>query len=148
MLFRSRVPLVGPIVRFNGLMRRLGLSRNYYSISNQGTESPDINYGVDYLRGVRELRRAMKACYRGLGDVRAPALLLQGDNDPLVDPDGGRMLLERIGSQDKLLSTMPFERHLVIRGEGSEDVFAAVGRFLDRVTAPQQPASREAQISA
>ncbi len=143
-----RVPLVGPIVRFNGLMRRLGLSRNYYSISNQGTESPDINYGVDYLRGVRELRRAMKACYRGLGDVRAPALLLQGDNDPLVDPDGGRMLLERIGSQDKLLSTMPFERHLVIRGEGSEDVFAAVGRFLDRVTAPQQPASREAQISA
>ena len=143
-----RVPMVGPIVRFNGWMRRLGLSHDYYSISNEGTESPDINYGVDYLRGIRELRRAMKACYRGLGDVRAPALLLQGDHDPLVDPDGGRMLLERLGSEDKLLSTMPFDRHLVIRGEGSEDVFAAVGRFLDRVTALERPASREARISA
>jgi hypothetical protein len=36
----------------------------------------------------------------------------------------------------------------VIRGEGSQDVFAAVCRFLDRVTAPQHPASREARISA
>ena len=143
-----RVPLVGAIVRFNGWMRRLGLSRRYYSISNEGTESPDINYGVDYLRGIRELRRAMKACYRGLGDVRAPALLLQGDHDPLVDPDGGRLLLQRLGSEDKLLSTMPFDRHLIIRDEGSNDVFAAVCRFLDRVTVPRQPASREARISA
>ena len=143
-----RVRLVGPIVRFNGLMRRLGLSGDYFSISNEGTESPDINYGVDYLRGIRELRRAMKACYRGLGDVRAPALLLQGDRDPLVDPDGGRMLLQRLGSEDKLLSTMPFDRHVVIRGEGSEDVFAAIGRFLDRVTALERPANREVRISA
>ena len=143
-----RVRLVGPLVRFNGWMRRLGLSGDYFSISNEGTESPDINYGVDYLRGIRELRRAMKACYRGLGDVRAPALLLQGDRDPLVDPESGRMLLERLGSEDKLLSTMPFDRHMVIRGEGSEDVFAAVCRFLERVTAQERPANREARISA
>ncbi len=143
-----RAPLVGPLVRFNGLLRMLGLSGDYYSISNEGTESPDINYGVDYLRGIRELRRVMKKCNRSLADVHAPALLLQGDRDPLVDPDGGRMILQRLGSEDKLLSTMPFDRHLIIRGEGSEDVFATVGRFLGRITASQDPASREARISA
>lgn len=137
-----RAPLVGPIVRFNNWMRRLHLTGRHYSISNEATESPDINYGVDYLRGIRELRRAMRACYRGLGDVKTPALLLQGDNDPLVDPAGGRILLERLGSEDKLLSTMPFDRHLVIRGEGSEDVFAAVDRFVRRVAAsPRHPSS-------
>ena len=128
-----RAHLVGPIVGWNAWMRRLGLSGNHYSISNVATESPEINYGIDYLRGVRELRRAMKACHRSLGDVKAPTLLLQGNHDPLVDPDGGRMMLRRLGSDDKILSTMSFDRHMIIRGEGSEDVFAAVGRFVKRI---------------
>lgn len=128
-----RASLVGPIVGWNSWMRRLRLSGNHYSISNVGTESPEINYGVEYLRGVRELRRAMKVCHRSLGDVKAPVLLLQGNHDPLVDPDGGRMLLRRLGCDDKILSTMSFDRHLIIRGDGSEKVFAAVDRFVKRI---------------
>ncbi len=134
-----RAPLVGPIVGMNGWLRRLGLRPGHYRISNDGTESPDINYGVDYLRGVRELRRAMKACRRSVGAVTAPALLLQADHDPLVDPDGGRILLQQLGTRDKILSTMPFDRHLIIRGEGSEAVFAAIERFIARVTETASP---------
>ena len=137
-----RAPLVGPLVGLNGWMRRLGLRRRHYSISNDGTESPDINYGVDYLRGVRELRRAVKACRRRVGDVTVPALLLQADHDPLVDPDGGRILLQQPGTRDKILPTMPFDRHLIIRGECSEQGFAALELFIVLVSEAASPEAR------
>jgi esterase/lipase len=140
-----RASLVGPIVRWNAWMRGLRLSGNHYSMSNDGTESPDINYRVDYLRGIRELRRAMKACHRSLGDVKAPAMLLQGNHDPLVDPDGGRMLLKRLGCDDKILSTMSFDRHMILRGDGSEDVFNAVGRFVTRIAEKRSLAAAKAK---
>ncbi len=128
-----RAPLVGPLVMWNSVMRRLGLSRGHYRISNEETESPDINYGVDYLWTIRELRRAARMCRRHLAQVTAPALIIQSDQDPLVHTDGGRDVLQRLGSQDKVLSTLPFDRHLIIRGEGSETVFAAIARFVKRL---------------
>ncbi|MHC4480869.1 MAG: alpha/beta fold hydrolase, partial [Planctomycetota bacterium] len=66
-----RAPLVGPLVRWNGAMRVLGLADDHYRLSNEDTESPDTNYGFDYLRGIREVRRVGRACLRALGEVTA-----------------------------------------------------------------------------
>ncbi|MHC4968236.1 MAG: alpha/beta fold hydrolase [Planctomycetota bacterium] len=128
-----RAPLVGPLVRWHGAMRLLGLADGDYRLSNEGTESPDINYGIDYLRGIREVRRAGRACLRALGDVTAPALIIQADADPIVSPAGGRLLLARLGSQDKVLTTLPFDRHLIVRDAGAEAVFSLVARFAKRL---------------
>jgi esterase/lipase len=128
-----RAPLVGPLVWWHGAMSRLGLVDGDYRISNEGTESPDLNYGFDYLRSIRELRRAGRACVRTLGNLAAPTLIIQADADPIVSPASGRLLLERLGSQDKVLTTLPFERHQIVRGEGSEAVFSIVARFVMRV---------------
>ncbi len=140
-----RMPLIGPLLRWNGLMRRLGLGDGHYQLSNKDTESPDINYGTDYLRGVRELRRAADACRRELGGVTVPALVIQADADPLVVPDSGRRLLARLGSQDKLLIELPFDRHMIVLDEGSEAVFEAVAKFVHRVAGSEAEADQEEQ---
>ena len=99
----------------------------------EATEDPEINYRVDYVSSIRELRRAARACRSHLARVTAPTLVLQSDHDPLVDPVGGRVLLKRLGARDKVLSTVPSDRHLVIRGPGSDVVFETVARFIARI---------------
>lgn len=128
-----RAPLIGPLVRAHGFLRRLGLANGHYRLSNEGTESPEINYRTDDLRAVRELRRAVESCRRTLGEVTAPALVIQSDTDPLVVPGSARRLLAGLGSDDKVLIELPFDHHLIVRGEGSQTVFEAVGRFINRL---------------
>jgi esterase/lipase/1-acyl-sn-glycerol-3-phosphate acyltransferase len=129
-----RSPLVGPIAGFDEAMRYLGLSGRRFQVSNEDSEDPDINYRVDYVLSIRELKRAARACRANLSRVTAPVLVLQSDHDPLVDPAAGKILLKRLGSRDKVLSTIPSDRHLVIRGPGSEMVFETIDRFIARVT--------------
>jgi esterase/lipase/1-acyl-sn-glycerol-3-phosphate acyltransferase len=129
-----RSPLVGPLARFDGAMRYLGMSRGPFRVSNEDSEDPEINYRVDYVRSLRELKRAARTCRANLPRVTAPVLVLQSDHDPLVDPAAGKILLKRLGSRDKVLSTVPSDRHLVIRGPGSDMVFETIARFIARVT--------------
>ncbi len=130
-----RAIFIGPLLGFNGAMRRVGLSDAHFQLSNEETESPEINYPTDYLHGLRELRRASGACRRRLPAVTAPALLIQSMDDPLVAPVSGRRALARLGSSDKVLSELPFDRHLILRGPGSAGVFEAVAKFVARITA-------------
>ncbi len=128
-----RAPLVPAIVRWNGAMRMLGLCDGHVQRSNSDTESPDINYELDYLTGIREVRRAMDACRKSLSAVTAPALIIQADADPLVGPDGAKALVARLGSKIKVFSELPFDRHVIVRGDGCEAIFEKVNQFVQRV---------------
>ena len=128
-----RAPFLGPIVGWNGMMRMLGLTDGYYRLLNDDTESPDLNYKTYDLASIRQLRLAVRASQKRLGGVKAPALVIQSTKDPLVGPDGAASLMERLGGRDKVLVALPFDRHVIVRGEGSEKVFDAVGRFVKRI---------------
>ncbi len=135
-LLRDRRALfVGTLLRWHGLKRLLGLADGHYKIANE-SESPDINYGTDYLRGIRELKRAVRACRRRLDSITVPALIVQADHDPVVDPESGRYLLRHLSSRDKVLTTLPFERHQIIRGDDCRKVFDTVSRFAARLVEP------------
>jgi hypothetical protein len=60
-----------------------------------------------------------------------------------VAPASARQFLDRIGSPVKRLAKLPFDRHLVIRGDGCEVVFEEVRRFIDQAdpaeAAPLRP---------
>lgn len=127
-----RAPLVPAVVRFNGAMRRLRLANSHFWRSNNKSESPDINYPVDYLAGVHELRRAVDACRKSLGDVVTPALIIQADDDPLIVASSGRTIVANLGSEIKILSELRSDRHMVIRGDGSERVFEEIYAFIEQ----------------
>ncbi|HJV34939.1 alpha/beta fold hydrolase [Geomonas sp.] len=98
-------------------------------------ERPQINYARLPVAGVRELGRFMKDLEPKLGRIEAPVLVLQSEGDPVVDPKGSERLFEMLGSEDKEYLKFPLKRHGILAGAGSEEVHAAIGAFVDRITA-------------
>ena len=72
---------------------------------------------------------------RNLFRIKVPTLVIQGDNDPIVNPKGSRKVFERIGAADKEYQLFNFDRHGILLGKGAERVHEAIGDFLQRVTA-------------
>ncbi|MCP3904226.1 MAG: alpha/beta fold hydrolase [Planctomycetes bacterium] len=142
-------PLVPVVLRLDRLVHRLRRRTEAPSRSvRNDSESPDINYDTDYLWGIRELRRAIRACRRGLPDVTAPSLVMQCDDDPVVDPRSASILHDRLGSETRLVVRMPGARHLIVRGDRSAHVFDRVDAFVERICLPAADrASREAGVA-
>lgn len=129
-----RTKMIPAILWWNKLATTMRLPQaSYRSISNKNTENPGINYEVNYLRGTRQLQLAVAACRKQLDQVTAPALIVQADADPLVHPDSAHILYDNIASTNKGCAEMEFDRHVIIRGDGSEKVFERVGEFIDCV---------------
>ena len=96
------------------------------------SENPHINYLRNPIAGVRELERLMDALEEKLPRVQIPALVLQSNGDPVVDPRGSRRIFELLGSEDKQYVLFNFDRHGILMKEGSERVHKTIGDFVAR----------------
>jgi len=65
-----------------------------------------------------------------LASFTLPVLVIQGSDDPVVDPEGSRRLYEELGSQDKEFAVFRADRHVIIRGEGAERSFSRILAFI------------------
>ncbi|MBT8485546.1 MAG: alpha/beta fold hydrolase [Phycisphaerales bacterium] len=126
-------PLIGTVFHCNRLLARLH-RRDAAGPRRNASESPDLNYQTDYLHSLRELRRAIAACRRTLSHVTAPALILQSEADSVVAPSSATELLRRLGGP-ATMRWLPGRRHVVVRGPGSELVFAHVLAHVERLAA-------------
>ena len=125
--------LVGAALHLHNILEPIRGESDFSRMSNL-SESPDINYAEDYLHGVHELRRAIRVCQRRLGDVTAPALVIQTDGDPVVAPVSADRLLGGLGSSTTFPMRVPGDRHVIVRGAESDGVFDRVRRFVDHVS--------------
>jgi esterase/lipase len=96
--------LIPALSRWTGAMRWLGLRQGDVRRCNADSESPDINYAIDYLTGLRALRHATVACRRRLDHLQAPTLIVQSSHDPVVVPSGARALLDRVAAPSKAVA--------------------------------------------
>jgi len=96
-------------------------------------ENPHINYAKNYLKSIVQLRSLMELSFNGLESIIAPTLVIQGDDDPVVDPKSGSLIMEHIKSEHKELFTPHSTRHVSIIGDGSEDIFKKVVEFIKKV---------------
>jgi len=94
-------------------------------------ENPHINYLRNPISGVKELMELMEKLSERLDRIKVPALLIQGSDDPVVEPEGSKQVYEGLGSQDKQLIMLDSDRHGILRGEISERVFLRLLDFLD-----------------
>lgn len=108
------------------------------------SENPHINYAHTPLRAVVELDRMSRRLRRRLGRVECPALVLQGSEDPVVDPAGAGDLLALLGSREKRLRVIAADRHAILY----DDTGGAQGLVLDFVDAlaRREPALVGAEI--
>lgn len=123
-----------PLVHaWNRLFSSLRIKRGRLDYVANQPENPHINYTRNPVSGVYELGRLMKYVKARLGDVQAPALVIQGSDDPVVNPVSGTEIFSRLGSSDKQLVQIAAEHHGILRGDASEDVKEKVLVFLKSV---------------
>ena len=68
-----------------------------------------------------------------LGNITDPILVLQGDKDPVVNPKSAQLIYDSVNASIKKLVLVPRENHIIITGEGEDDIFESVHRFIGDV---------------
>ncbi|HEY6838116.1 MAG TPA: alpha/beta fold hydrolase [Geobacteraceae bacterium] len=96
-------------------------------------EHPDINYARLPVASVSAMERFMANLEPKLGAIRKPALIIQAEGDPVVDPEGSRRLFNRLGAAEKEYRLFAFERHGILMGEDAHRVHATIADFIGRV---------------
>ena len=109
-------------------------------------ENPELSYAHVPIRGLFELRRVLDELDRHLPDVACPVLILQGDEDPAVDPESARHIHARVGSTTKALHFIPSKRHGIL-SENVGQTRSLIRSFIDNLQgasagerSPQLPA--------
>jgi esterase/lipase len=132
--------LVPALGAWNRIMERVGFEAVRKNFFKNNPENPHINYLRNPALGVIELDNLMVEVKTLLPGVKAPAMVIQGYRDPVVNPRGAFKAYELIGSVEKEFSMFNFERHGIINGEGSELIFETVSRFIKKTEKKSYPA--------
>lgn len=128
--------LATSMVTMNTILNRFSGRDTPWYVEND-PENPHINYFRNPIAGVSELGRAMKAAERALPEVTAPVLVVQGDGDPTVHPRSAQRIVDLAGTEAKEVVMLERNRHGIINGPDSPEVFEHVARFLHALEARQ-----------
>ena len=102
-------------------------------IDNSQTEQPLVNYHKHPLASVSQLEKVMSKVEKNLSKVTAPILVIQGDNDPVVNPKSAQLIYNKVNSPLKKLVLLPRDNHIIVTNEGKEEIFENVYRFMGDV---------------
>jgi len=125
--------LVPAVEVWNRLMKKIRLEGIRKEFVENNPENPHINYLRNPISGVMELERLMESVEPKLPGLDMPALVVQSQGDPVVNPRGSKKVFEMLGSKDKEYILFNFDRHGILLGEGAQRVHKAVGDFIKRI---------------
>ncbi|MFH0785813.1 MAG: alpha/beta fold hydrolase [Pseudomonadota bacterium] len=92
--------------------------------------SNEANYERNPVSAIKEVGDFLEAIEKQYSRVTKPALILQADKNPVVDPKSSQQLFAAIGSASKEFCLMSDDRHILISGAGAGKVFAKIGIFV------------------
>ncbi len=97
------------------------------------SENPAVNYSRHPLASIAQMEKVMTRADKTLKNITDPILVLQGDDDPIVNPKSARLIYDRVNSSMKKLVLVPRSNHIIVTGEGEEEIFESVHRFISDV---------------
>ena len=115
---------------WNEMLEKLNIERGRLEYVDDVPENPQINYSRNYLKGVEQLDNLMHVCEKNLSKITTKALIIQGDKDPVVNPDSGKNIYDKIHSPEKYLAELNFANHVIVTAERKEEVFQVIRKFL------------------
>lgn len=130
-LRQFKAKLAPSISSFNSLLKKLKGSPTGWEYVQNSPENADINYNRNPLSGVRELSLAMDRMEEELGEIVVPTLVMQGANDPVVDPGSGMDIFSKVGTEFKELVYVDRNNHGIINGHRCDEVFLRVRQFVE-----------------
>ncbi len=127
---RHACTLAPAALGWNRMMSRFGIGPVMADGIENVSETPNINYPVHYLEGVREFCKLMSVCRDHLESVEAPCLLIHGAADPVADPESMQVIYDTIASSVKKKVSVEADFHNLVQGEGREKIFEQVLGFI------------------
>lgn len=125
---RSRLLFLAPLIaRLRTELPKRPESQAYYE--RHGL----FSYPVRPTRSLVELRRVTRIGYRRLREVTAPAQVIMGRRDRLVDPASGDRILARLAGPQKELLFAENSDHILTVEPDAPEVFERVWRFFERL---------------
>ncbi|MBN2160820.1 MAG: alpha/beta hydrolase [Spirochaetes bacterium] len=125
--------LSSAVVMWNKFLTSIRVNRGKMEFVSNTPENQHINYFRNPVKGVDELGKLMNEVEGQLSRVTDPAVIIQGSNDPVVNPVSGLEIFERLGTEQKQLFRIYANHHGIIRGKESEEVKNRVLEFLKKI---------------
>ena len=125
--------LSSAVVAWNKFLSKINTNKGKMEFIANDPENPDINYLRNPVSGVNELEKLMNTVEERLKYIKDPTLVIQGSEDPVVNPVSGREILERLGAPQKELIRIEANHHGILRGKEAEQVNAKVLEFLKNI---------------
>lgn len=123
--------LASSVVHWNNFLEKIHIKRAKMEFVTNRPENAHINYFRNPVKGVAELEKFMNIVESKLNELNIPVLIIQGSNDPVVNPVSGVQIFDKIEGKHKELCRLYRTRHGIINGEGSKKIFARVSQFFD-----------------
>jgi len=140
--YRNRTLIFVPLVHgLNKLAEWLPSFDGLMPFRENTSEHPDINYYNIPVQGLYQLRMMTSELPSRLPAIRIPTLLLQGTDDPVVEPDSARQIFEKLAATDKTLHWIHSDRHGILN-ENIGNTWHLLTDFVDRVDPNAKALSR------
>jgi esterase/lipase/1-acyl-sn-glycerol-3-phosphate acyltransferase len=98
------------------------------------SENPIVNYNKHYIDSIEQLNLLMKKTKKNLAKIQAPTFIIQGKNDPVVNPSSAYEIYEKINSKHKELLMLDLDIHIIIKGEDTKELFDSIIHFINKTT--------------
>ncbi len=121
------------VVAWNKLLKKINIKAGKFEFVTNKPENPHINYFRNPISGINELGKLMSVVEENLDKVKIPSLIIQGSNDPVVNPVSGLEIFEKLGTTDKEMHRIYSNRHGIVRGDESERVTERMLDFLEKI---------------
>jgi len=121
------------VVAWNKFLSKINTSKGKMEFIANDPENPHINYLRNPISGVNELEKLMNLVEDRLKYIQDPTLVIQGSNDPVVNPISGREILKKLGTPKKELIRIDANHHGILRGKEANQVNAKVLEFLRNI---------------
>lgn len=144
--FRNKNMIFVPLVHHaNKLVSWLHTYEEIMPFRPNDTEHPEINYNSMPVRSLFELRLMVNQLVKRLQDVHCPALIIQGDEDPVVVPDSANRVYDKISSKLKRLEFVHSQRHGILN-ENIDNTQGVVIQYLKILQESLASASTEHEV--
>ncbi len=131
MKFRDPGIVFVPLVHTaNKLVRWVSSFEGVMPFQRTEPEHPHINYRNKPIRGLYELRSMIDELSDRLPDIQCPVTLIQGTDDPTVDPESAELIHKKLGTQEKSVVMVPATRHGILYediGDTQERIVSFLG---------------------
>lgn len=113
--FRNRKMVLVPLVHgLNKLASWLPSFNDVIPFRENDSEHPDINYHSIPVHALYQLRELTDVLKQRLPHVEVPALIVQGDDDPVVHSDSATTIHDAVNSRNKALQMIKSNRHAIL----------------------------------